>query len=85
MWAFTLPYIFNPDEANLGGKVGFIFGGLCVPCIAFLFWFQPETKGRSYEELDEMFMKRIPARQFGGYVTDVQVQSQNVAVAMEKS
>lgn len=85
MWAFVLPYMFNPDEANMGGKVGFVFGGLCVPCIVFLWWYQPETKGRSYEELDEMFMKKIPARQFGSYVTNVQMQSQQVAVAMEKS
>lgn len=53
MWNFVLLYMFNPDEANLSGKVGFIFGGLCFPSIAFLWWFQPATKGRSYEEFDE--------------------------------
>lgn len=31
MWSFVLPYLFNPDKANLGGKVGFIFGGKAIP------------------------------------------------------
>lgn len=57
--------MFNPDPADMGGTVGFVFGGLCVPCIAFLWWYQPETKDRWYEELDEMFIKKVPARKFG--------------------
>lgn len=72
MWSFTLPYLFNPDKANLGGKVGFIFGGLSIPCIIFLWWYQPETAGRSYEELDEMFIKQVPARMFKTYVTEAE-------------
>lgn len=76
MWSFVLPYLFNPDKANLGGKLGFIFGGLSFPCIAFLWWYQPETRNRSYEELDEMFMKHVPARKFDTYVTDVQTRGE---------
>lgn len=78
LWSFVLPYLFNPDKANLGGKVGFIFGGLCFPCIAFLWWYLPETRGRSYEELDEMFTKRIPARMFKSYTTEAEVKSAEV-------
>ncbi|KAL4869153.1 hypothetical protein BDV12DRAFT_196587 [Aspergillus spectabilis] len=44
MWSFVLPYLYNPDRANLGGKLGFIFGGLCFSSIAFIWWFQPETR-----------------------------------------
>ena len=76
LWSFVLPYLFNPDKANLGGKLGFIFGGLCFPCIAFLWWYQPETCRRSYEELDEMFMKRIPARKFRAYVTEAELRGE---------
>lgn len=78
MWSFVLPYIFNPDKGNLGGKVGFVFGALCFPCIAFLWYYQPETRGRSYEELDEMFTKKVPARHFKSYVTEVQTQGHEV-------
>jgi SP family general alpha glucoside:H+ symporter-like MFS transporter len=64
MWSFVLPYLFNPSEANLRSKTAFIFGGLSVISLIYLWWYQPETSGRSYEELDEMFMKRISARAF---------------------
>lgn len=83
-WSFVLPYLFNPDKANLGGKLGFIFGGLCFPCIAFIWWYQPETRHRSYEELDEMFMKRVPARHFKSYKTDAQTMDKAVSTAVAK-
>ncbi|GAB7361942.1 hypothetical protein MBLNU230_g1980t1 [Neophaeotheca triangularis] len=76
MWSFVLPYLFNPDQLNLGGRLGFIFGALAVVSLVYLWFFQPETKNRSYDELDEMFMKRVPARKFKTYVTEVQ-QSQD--------
>lgn len=74
MLAFVLPYLFNPDQANLGAKVSFIFAGLSVFCTIYLWIYQPETAGRSYEELDELFIKKIPASQFKGYKTDAQMK-----------
>ncbi len=67
MWGFTLPYLFNPDKANLGAKVTFIFGGLSVLSIVYLWFCQPESAGMSYEMLDELFINRIPARKFKAY------------------
>lgn len=78
MWSFVLPKLFNPDQANLGGKTGFIFGGFSLFSIAYLWFYQPETAGRSYEELDEMFMKRIPARKFKNYKTEAEVKGETV-------
>ncbi|KAM5383731.1 hypothetical protein ACJZ2D_001720 [Fusarium nematophilum] len=37
-WSFALPCLFNPDQLNLGGKVGFIFGGTSIICMIYL-WF----------------------------------------------
>lgn len=78
MWSFVLPYLFNPDKLNLGGKLGFIFGGLSVICLVYLWFYQPETAGRTYEELDEMFIKLVPARKFRTFVTDAQAKGQAV-------
>lgn len=78
MWSFVLPYLFNPDKANLGAKVMFIFGGLSVICLVYLWFYQPETAGRTYAELDEMFYKRVPAWKFKSYETD----SQNIGRAV---
>ena len=36
----------------------------------FVFFFVPETKGRSLEQLDEMFAKRVGTRQFKNYVAE---------------
>ncbi|KAF2800263.1 general substrate transporter [Melanomma pulvis-pyrius CBS 109.77] len=72
MWSFTLPYLFNPDKLNLGGKLGFVFGGLSVLCLIYLWFCQPETAGRTYEELDEMFIERVSARKFGAHRTNAQ-------------
>ena len=74
MWGLVLPYLFNPDEANLGAKVAFIFGGLSVLSTGYLWFYQPEVAGRSYEELDEMFRRRVPARKFKGYRLDQAVR-----------
>jgi len=67
MWGFVLPYLFNPDKANLGAKVTFIFGGLSVLCLIYLWLCQPETTGLSYDQLDWLFMNRVPTRKFKLY------------------
>ncbi|OCT45610.1 MFS hexose transporter [Cladophialophora carrionii] len=64
MWGFVLPYLFNPDKANLGAKVTFIFGALSVLSICYLWAYQPESAGLSYERLDELFIGRVKARMF---------------------
>lgn len=74
MWAFVIPYLFNPDQANLGAKVSFIFGGLAIICLVYLWLCQPETAGRTYEELDEMFINKIPARKFKGTATEAEMK-----------
>jgi len=64
MWGFVLPYLFNPDKANLGAKVTFIFGAISILCTIYLWVCQPECANLSFEELDELFMNHIPARKF---------------------
>lgn len=72
MWAFVIPYLFNPDQANLGARVAFIFGAFAVVSTIYLWSCQPETSGRSFAELDEMFVKKVPARGFKVYKTEAE-------------
>lgn len=72
-----LPYLLNTDEANLGGKVCFIFFGLSLPMCVYLYFYLPELKGRTVAEIQEMFQAGLPARQFKDYVC----QNESVAVA----
>jgi SP family general alpha glucoside:H+ symporter-like MFS transporter len=69
VWSIVLPYLFNSDQANLGGKVGFVFAGMGALFWAIVWLDAPETRGRTFEEIDEMFEKRVPTRRFKGYVT----------------
>ena len=68
-WAFNffVPYMFNVDEGNWGAKTGFFFAGLCILCVAVM-WFEiPEMKNRTYAEIDEMFEMKLPTRKFRTY------------------
>ncbi|ETS74962.1 hypothetical protein PFICI_13446 [Pestalotiopsis fici W106-1] len=65
-WAFNFfaPYLYNSDQANWGGKIGFFFAGLSTIAFAVTWWDVPETLGRSFAQLDELFGENIPARKF---------------------
>jgi hypothetical protein len=65
--AFTLPYLLNAPYANLQSKVGFIFGSLAFCATVFVYFFLPECKGRSFEEVDRMFREHFPLRKFHKY------------------
>jgi hypothetical protein len=47
IWSFSMPYMINPDEANMGGKVAFIFFGILLVSDVFVFFHYPETKVRA--------------------------------------
>lgn len=63
----VVPYLVNPDKANLRGKVGFIFGGLCALGTAWSWLFVPELKGRTFAEIDWLFQNGVKPRHMGGY------------------
>lgn len=64
---FAIPYMVNPDEGNLKGKVGFIFGGLSLLATIWSFFYIPELKDRTFDEIDLMFQKRVPPRKMGSF------------------
>jgi sugar porter (SP) family MFS transporter len=66
----AIPYLINPDAANLGGKLGFFFGALSIPCLVWCYFRVPEMKGRTYEELDLMFERKVPTKAFKNHVID---------------
>ena len=59
-----LPYAMDPQKANWGAKVGFLFGGLSTLVVLWAFFYLPESKGRTFEELDVLFERKISARNF---------------------
>jgi SP family sugar:H+ symporter-like MFS transporter len=43
--SFTVPYLIGVEHANLGGKVGFIYGSISIVVAILTFIVIPETKG----------------------------------------
>ncbi|KAL2862435.1 putative MFS alpha-glucoside transporter [Aspergillus lucknowensis] len=61
---FTIPYMINPDAGNLGGKVGFIFLGTGLVAAIGGWFLYPETKGVSFETMDELYASGTTPRHF---------------------
>ncbi|CDK24451.1 unnamed protein product [Kuraishia capsulata CBS 1993] len=76
MWSFVLPYMFNPDQANMGSKINFIFTGMSFMSLFVFYFFQPETAGRSFEEIDELYNSKVPLRKWKNHKTEKQHASE---------
>ncbi|KAF2971145.1 hypothetical protein GQX73_g2419 [Xylaria multiplex] len=50
--AVITPYLVNADKANLGAKVFFIWGSLCIGSTLFAYFLVYELKGLSLEQAD---------------------------------
>lgn len=57
---YVNPFIQN-EPGNLGARIGMVYGSVSIIAMAFVWFFVPEMKGRSLEELDELFHSGIPA------------------------
>ena len=64
------PYMLNPTAGNWKGKTGFFWGGCALAFFIWTFFRLPETKGRTFEELDILFASGVPAREFMRYHVD---------------
>ncbi|KAK0637355.1 hypothetical protein B0T17DRAFT_613955 [Bombardia bombarda] len=66
--AFTTPYFINPSELNRGPKYGYIwFASGTIVCV-FVYFMLPEVRGRTLEEIDEMFRMGVATKDFPTYV-----------------
>ncbi|KAJ5876013.1 general substrate transporter [Penicillium soppii] len=84
MWSFVAPYMFNPGYGNLKAQIGFVYGAFMLMFAVLAWFFVPETRRRTYEELDELFMNRVPTRQFRHYTTVAERRAAEAYTATEK-
>lgn len=78
------PYMMNPTEWNWKGKTGFFWFGWAVLTIVWVIFRMPETRGRTYEELDLMFAAKVPTRKFATYKVDAYEGERNVVPESEE-
>jgi SP family general alpha glucoside:H+ symporter-like MFS transporter len=74
------PYMVNNSAWGWKGKTCFFYAGTCGACFVWAFFRLPETKGRTYEELDLLFARKISARKFSRCVVDVYANDNDVLV-----
>lgn len=67
---YVSPYIQNAGYGNLQGNIGFVWAGTSFLSLLFVFFYLPELKGRSLEELDEMFQKKVGVFKFKKFQTE---------------
>ena len=58
------PYMLNPLEWGWGARAGFFWAGTAFIMFVFTFFMIPETKDRTFYELDMLYEKGVPARHF---------------------
>lgn len=54
----------NADSWNWGARTGMFYFGLCFIWAIWIWFFLPETKNRSFADIDYLFQKKVNARKF---------------------
>jgi hypothetical protein len=76
--------MLSNQNAGWGQKTGLFFGGTTalylIPCILLF----PETKGRTYAELDELYDRGIPAWRFASTKTAYNAEVEHQKQEQEK-
>lgn len=70
--SFTYPYLEDTNEANLGGRLGFIYGALAFLSLIFSIFMVPETRNIALEDMAIVFDKYEPQNDKA-----VQIESDN--------
>lgn len=71
------PYMLNPTAGDWRGKTGFFWGGCCFVFFIWTFFRLPETKNKTFEELDILFARHVGAREFAKYKVDAYAEDEN--------
>jgi hypothetical protein len=75
----------NPKAWNLKGYTGFVWGGCAFLVFVWAYFRLPETKDRTFHELDILFAKKVPARQFASTNVDAFDEQDNNQLAQRYS
>jgi MFS family permease len=82
---FAVPQLVSADAANLGAKTYLVFGGCVFFILVFYYLFLPETAGRTFAEIDEMYEQKISPRKWRKYQTSAAAQQARVVSGADKT
>jgi sugar porter (SP) family MFS transporter len=75
---FAVPQLVSADAANLGAKTYLVFGGIVAIILTLYYIYLPETSGRTFAEINEMYEQKIPPRKWKGHKTSAEHQETKV-------
>lgn len=70
VFGVATPYLYNPDAGDIGSYSAFLYTFFAGLAVVLTYFFVPEMKGRSAQEIDRMFDLRVPARKFKHWSDD---------------
>ncbi|PGH01220.1 hypothetical protein AJ79_07991 [Helicocarpus griseus UAMH5409] len=76
---YTTPYYINKEQLNWGGKYAYIWAGSNAITFVVFILFLPEMRGRSLEEIDELFENRVSVLDFPKYQCISSMQAREIA------
>lgn len=71
----VVPQLTSADAANLGAKTYLVFAACMAVIIVFFYFFMPETRGRTFAEIDEMYAAKIPMWKWRSYETSLELRA----------
>ncbi|KXJ86530.1 general substrate transporter [Microdochium bolleyi] len=74
------PYMLNPTAGNWKGKTAFFWGGCSLLFFAWTWARLPETRGKTFEELDILFAQGVKAREFSKCSVDAYAEDEAQAI-----
>ncbi|KAJ4391827.1 hypothetical protein N0V93_005447 [Gnomoniopsis smithogilvyi] len=67
----VVPQLTAADGAGLGAKMYLVFAGCMVGVITFVYFLLPETRNRTFAEIDELYDAKIPMWRWAEYETSL--------------
>ncbi|KAJ5246906.1 hypothetical protein N7468_001889 [Penicillium chermesinum] len=71
----VVPHLTSADAANLGAKTYLVFAGCMAGILIWVYFLMPETRGRTFAEIDEMYAAKVPAWKWRSYQTKEQTKT----------
>ena len=75
-----MPRFLGVNSWNWGAKTGLFWGGIVVLILIWAYFRLPETKDRTYGELDVLFEQEVSARKFSSMRVDQFVDSDEAKI-----
>lgn len=77
---FTVPHLVSvgPQAAGLGSKTYLVFGGCVLVVLVLYSCFLPETAGRTFAEIQEMYEAKVPVTKWKTYQTSAESKEAKV-------